>query len=109
MIKFHDNEEIQHEIPVDLRQNIDYISGTLFITDQRFIFEPRHMHFRREIMKFNINEINNIDASEILGIVPNGMTLELKDGSLHTFVLDSSHIMQRDDIMTTVWDLMRVA
>ncbi|PID14153.1 hypothetical protein CSV63_13760 [Sporosarcina sp. P34] len=106
MINSRENEIVQYELPVDLRKSIDYVSGNLFITNQRFIFQPRNMHFQREILEFNIADINNIDSSYVLGIVPNGITVELKDGTLHTFVLESSLFVKCDEIIKTVWDLM---
>ncbi|PID05831.1 MULTISPECIES: GRAM domain-containing protein [unclassified Sporosarcina] len=106
MTNYRENETVQYEIPVDLRKSIDYVSGNLFITNQRFIFQPYTMHFKRDILEFNITDINNIDSSYVLGIVPNGITVELKDGSLHTFVLESSLFVKCDDIIKTVWDLM---
>lgn len=106
MTKYRENETVQYEIPVDLRKSIDYVSGNLFITNQRFIFQPYTMHFKRDILEFNITDINNIDSSYVLGIVPNGITVELKDGTLHTFVLESSLFVKCDDIIKTVWDLM---
>ena len=80
MTNYRENETVQYEIPVDLRKSIDYVSGNLFITNQRFIFQPYNMHFKRDILEFNITDINNIDSSYVLGIVPNGITVELKDG-----------------------------
>lgn len=106
MIVSHENENVLYELPVDLRKSIDYISGNLFITDQRFIFEPRNMHLRRDMMEFSIDDIHNIDSSYVLGIVPNGITVELKDGTMHTFVLESSLFVKCDDIIKTVWSLM---
>ncbi|ARJ39658.1 hypothetical protein CSV71_02775 [Sporosarcina sp. P21c] len=106
MTNSRENEKVQYELPVDLRKSIDYVSGNLFITNQRFIFQPRNMHFQRDILEFNISDINNIDSSFVLGIVPNGITVELKDGTLHTFVLESSLFVKCDDIIKTVWDLM---
>ena len=106
MMNSRENEKVQYELPVDLRKSIDYVSGNLFITNQRFIFQPHNMHFQRDILEFNISDINNIDSSYVLGIVPNGITVELKDGSLHTFVLESSLFVKCDDIIKTVWDLM---
>ncbi|PIC79975.1 hypothetical protein CSV75_08350 [Sporosarcina sp. P18a] len=106
MINSRENEKVQYELPVDLRKSIDYVSGNLFITNQRFIFQPRNMHFQREILEFNIADINNIDSSYVLGIVPNGITVELKDGALQTFVLESSLFVKCDEIIKTVWDLM---
>ncbi|PIC86148.1 hypothetical protein CSV72_10055 [Sporosarcina sp. P20a] len=106
MTNYRENETVQYEIPVDLRKSIDYVSGNLFITNQRFIFQPYNMHFKRDILEFNITDINNIDSSYVLGIVPNGITVELKDGTLHTFVLESSLFVKCDDIIKTVWDLM---
>ena len=106
MIVSHENENVLYEIPVDLRKSIDYISGDLFITDQRFIFQPRNMHFQKDVMEFTIDDINNIDSSYVLGIVPNGITVELKDGTTNTFVLESSLFVKCDDIIKTVWSLM---
>ncbi|WP_313238422.1 GRAM domain-containing protein [Sporosarcina ureae] len=106
MTNYRENETVQYEIPVDLRKSIDYVSGNLFITNQRFIFQPQNMHFQRDILEFNIADINNIDSSYVLGIVPNGITVELKDGTLHTFVLESSLFVKCDEIIKTVWDLM---
>ncbi|PID01486.1 hypothetical protein CSV67_14150 [Sporosarcina sp. P2] len=106
MTNSQENEKVQYELPVDLRKSIDYVSGNLFITNQRFIFQPRNMHFQRDILEFNIADINNIDSSYVLGIVPNGITVELKDGTLHTFVLESSLFVKCDEIIKTVWDLM---
>ncbi|PIC58347.1 hypothetical protein CSV80_05550 [Sporosarcina sp. P12(2017)] len=106
MTNYRENETVQYEIPVDLRKSIDYVSGNLFITNQRFIFHPYNMHFQRDILEFNITDINNIDSSYVLGIVPNGITVELKDGTLHTFVLESSLFVKSNDIIKAVWDLM---
>ncbi|PIC70862.1 hypothetical protein CSV77_06025 [Sporosarcina sp. P16b] len=106
MTNSQENEKVQYELPVDLRKSIDYVSGNLFITNQRFIFQPRNMHFQRDILEFDIADINNIDSSYVLGIVPNGITVELKDGTLHTFVLESSLFVKCDEIIKTVWDLM---
>ncbi|PID23602.1 GRAM domain-containing protein [Sporosarcina sp. P7] len=107
MTNSRENEKVQYELPVDLRKSIDYVSGNLFITNQRFIFQPRNMHFQRDVLEFDIADINNIDSSYVLGIVPNGITVELKDGTLHTFVFESSLFVKKcDEIIKTVWDLM---
>ncbi|ARK22321.1 MULTISPECIES: GRAM domain-containing protein [Sporosarcina] len=106
MIVSHENENVLYEIPVDLRKSIDYVSGDLFITDQRFLFQPRNMHFKRDAMEFTIQDINNIDSSYVLGIVPNGITVELNDGTTNTFVLESTLFVKCDDIIKTVWSLM---
>ncbi|PID22047.1 hypothetical protein CSV61_07480 [Sporosarcina sp. P3] len=106
MTNYRENETVQYEMPADLRKSIDYISGILLITKQRFIFQPQNMHFQRDILEFDIADIHNIDSSYVLGIVPNGITVELKDGTLHTFVLESSLFVKADDMIKSVWELM---
>ena len=106
MPTFHEDEKIQYEIAANLRKNIEFVGGTLIITDRRFIFEPHTMNIQKAPVEFALSDITNIDSSNVLGFVPNGIKLEMKDGTTNTFVVEPSYIVKREEIVKTVQELM---
>ena len=65
------------------------VGGWLFLTDEELIFKSHKYNIQVHEFIIPINEIQKIEKSQTLGIVPNGLTITTKNGNTHKLVVNS--------------------
>lgn len=96
------DEKVEYKLSANLRKGIEFVGGVLTITDQRFCFEPHPVNIQRGDVEFPIEEIEQFEAVNVLGVVPNGLKAELQDGTSHTLVVAPGDIANREEIVDFV-------
>lgn len=64
--------------------------GYLYLTNKNLIFKPHNINVQKQSISISLNDITKVWFSMSLGIVPNGLSVETKDGQVNKFV-----VMQR--------------
>ncbi len=61
--------------------------GMLFLTNKRIVFKTHKMNMGVYELPIPLNQIASLRKSNTLFIVPNGLSIELKNGKTEKFVL----------------------
>lgn len=61
--------------------------GWLYLTRQNMIFKPHNMNIQNEALRISLNDIRKYGERSTLGIVPNGIFIELPSGRTEKFVI----------------------
>lgn len=103
-MELYPGESIKYELAANLRKGIEYVRGTLTITNKRFLFHPHGFNIQKNDVEFDIQEIAKIDLSKTLGLIPYGLFVKEHDGAPHTFAVEQSYMVKRDHIISYVQD-----
>lgn len=49
-MELHPGESIEYELAANLRKGIEYVGGTLMITNQRFLFHPHGFNIKKMML-----------------------------------------------------------
>jgi CRISPR/Cas system CMR subunit Cmr4 (Cas7 group RAMP superfamily) len=61
--------------------------GVLTLTNKRLIWKPNNLS-KSEKFEIMLSEIGNVDYYKTLSIIPNGLSLFMKNGDIENFVVD---------------------
>ncbi|MFC4411618.1 GRAM domain-containing protein [Chungangia koreensis] len=81
-------ETVLFNVSANLKKGIETVGGKLKITDDEIIFTPHKLNVQSAPVTINIGEINRIEKRNNLFIVPNGMSVIVKDGTEYKFVVN---------------------
>lgn len=101
-MELHDGETVKYKLSANLRNGIEFVGGVLTITDQRFLFSSHTINIQKGEVAISINDMDKVHESNALGILSNGLTVELTDGSSHTFIVAPGDMSKREDIVEFV-------
>ena len=73
------------------------VGGKLYLTNTRLIFKSHAFNVQAHEEAFQLGDITSVLPRKTLGIIPNGMTVTLKDGREEKFVING-----RDDWMKQI-------
>ena len=68
-------------------QGWEAVGGRLFLTDQRLVFKSHRFNLQKHQTSIGLEEIAFIKPSNIFLVVPNGMSVFLKNGNKEEFVV----------------------
>jgi hypothetical protein len=80
-------EVVEHSAPANHFQNFEGRGGSLFLTRRNLIFKPHRRNIQSNIVTIPRQEIVGVAATRTLGVVPNGLKVALRDGTVHRFVV----------------------
>lgn len=86
-IQLQQNENIIKEGAANHFKGVESVGGKLFLTNQRLFFKSHSINFQPHELSILYKEIKSVGKRNTLLIVPNGMYIELKDGSIENFVV----------------------
>jgi hypothetical protein len=80
-------EVVEFSAPANHFQNFEGRGGSLFLTRRNLIFKPHRMNIQSNALTIPRQEITCVAAVRTLGVVPNGLKVALRDGTVHRFVV----------------------
>jgi hypothetical protein len=80
-------EVVEHSAPANHFQNFEGRGGSLFLTRRNLIFKPHRMNLQSNVVTIPREEISGVATIRTLGVVPNGLRVALRDGTVHRFVV----------------------
>lgn len=83
----------------NLFRGIEGVGGRLTITNKRVIFNSHALNLQAGTTEILISDIASVSKRNTLGIVPNGMSITLKNGTVYKFVIG-----KRDMLIKTILD-----
>jgi hypothetical protein len=88
MIETADDEDIIKEGRANHFKGVEGVGGKLVLTDRRLIFKSHKLNIQTHQESFDLGRIQRISATRTLGILQNGLTLELITNDRHRFIVD---------------------
>jgi hypothetical protein len=80
-------EVVEHSAPANHMQKFEGRGGQLFLTERNLIFKPHRMNIQSNVVTIPRHDIAGVAATRTLGLVPNGLKVVLRDGTVHRFVV----------------------
>jgi hypothetical protein len=80
-------EAVEHSAPANHFQKFEGRGGRLFLTRRNLIFKPHRMNIQSNVVTIPRHDIAGVAATRMLGLIPNGLKVTLRDGTVHRFVV----------------------
>jgi hypothetical protein len=80
-------EAVEHATPANHFQRFEGRGGQLFLTRRNLIFKPHRMNIQSNVVTIPCHDIAGAAATRTLGLIPNGLKVTLRDGTVHRFVV----------------------
>ncbi|MGZ5662843.1 MAG: hypothetical protein ACXWG6_15860 [Usitatibacter sp.] len=84
---FSADETVVHHGPANHFKGIEAVGGKLFLTNQRLVFRSHRFNVQAHEESYPLDEIVSTEPARTLGIVPNGLLLQMRDGRRERFVV----------------------
>lgn len=84
---FADDESLLHHGAANHWKGVEAVGGKLFLTDKRLRFRSHAFNVQRHDESYPRADIVAASPARSLGIIPNAIRIELKDGRRETFVV----------------------
>ena len=88
IIELNSSESIIIEGGANHFKGKEGVGGKLVLTDQRLIFKSHKFNAQNHELALTLNEIKGISETKTLGILNNGLTIELITNESHRFIVD---------------------
>jgi hypothetical protein len=85
--EFDPGEVVLHHGPANHFKGIEGVGGKLFLTDRRLRFRSHVVNIQTHDESYPLDEIVAVEAVSTMGIVPNGVLVQLRDGRRERFVV----------------------
>ena len=89
-IQLPEGETVEYSGAANHFMKAESRGGYLYLTNKNLIFKPHNINVKRQPISISLSDITKIWPSMSLGIVPNGLSVETKNGQVNKFV-----VMQR--------------
>lgn len=96
-IKLKDNETISKEGLANHFKGIESVGGKLWLTNIRIFFKSHPFNFQTHEESYFLNDIVSVQPVNTFNIIPNGISITLKDGRVEEFVVN-----QRQDWLNKI-------
>jgi hypothetical protein len=80
-------EVVEHSAPANHFQKFEGRGGRLFLTPRNLIFKPHRMNIQSNLVTIPRHDIAGAVATRTYGLIPNGLKVALRDGTVHRFVV----------------------
>ncbi|WP_209332698.1 GRAM domain-containing protein [Lunatimonas salinarum] len=87
-IETADNEEIIKEGGANHFKGKEGVGGKLLLTDKRLIFKSHKFNIQNHQDNFDLGQVEKLQVTKTCKFLENGLTLELKNGDRHKFIVD---------------------
>lgn len=88
IIETADNENIIKEGGANHFKGKEGVGGKLVLTDKRLIFKSHKFNIQNHQENIDLGQVQNLRTTKTLGILENGLTLELTTSDRHKFIVD---------------------
>ena len=85
---FADGESVVHHGAANHWKGIEAVGGKLFLTDKRLRFRSHAFNVQKHDESYARTDIVAASPARSLGIIPNAIRIELRDGRRETFVVN---------------------
>lgn len=82
------NERILKEGGANHLKGIEAVGGKLVLTDKRLIFTSHTFNWQNHQEHIDLDQIQSVQSTRTLGVLPNGLTIQLPDNKRHKFIVD---------------------
>lgn len=80
-------EQMIVEVPGDMLRGLEEVGGKLKVTNHRLIFKPHAFNIQNQQTDYALSDVAEVSLFSTLGVIPNGVQVTLKSGSILTFTL----------------------
>lgn len=80
-------ENIHFDVAANLFRGVESVGGRLKISERSMVFHSHAINIQRGGTEIPIDQITSISKRNTLGIVPNGILVETRDGQEYKFVV----------------------
>lgn len=88
-VDLFDDEEISFQTPANYTSGAEPISGKLFLTNKRIIFNNHNYEKIKKQFSIDINDVVNADSFKTLKIFTNGLCINTKSNESFKFIVDN--------------------
>ena len=81
------DETVVHHGPANHFKGIEAVGGKLFLTNRRLVFRSHRFNVQTHEESYPLDGIVSAEPSRTLGLVPNGLLLQMRDGRRERFVV----------------------
>jgi hypothetical protein len=86
-IELQPDETILKDIRANHFKGIESVGGRLYATNQRVVFKSHILNVQNHILSIPYSDIKSFGTRNTLGIIPNGLYIELHNGTIEKFVV----------------------
>ncbi len=86
-IELREGESILFETGANHFRGAEAVGGKLYLTNQRVVFKSHSFNFHNEAFSLELHDLEQVNLHKTLGMLPNGLTITLKDNRKEKFVV----------------------
>lgn len=86
-MQLNDNEQVKFEQKANLKRGLESVGGKLKVTNERLYFKPHGLNAQKKELELLNHEISEVTETKSLGVIPNGLLVEMKNGDNFKFVV----------------------
>ncbi len=86
-IELREGESILFETGANHFRGAEAVGGKLYLTNQRVVFKSHSFNFHNEAFSLELHDLEQVNLHKTLGMLPNGLTISLKDNRKEKFVV----------------------
>lgn len=80
-------EKVHFDVVANLFRGIESVGGRVRISDKSILFTAHAINIQTQITEIPFDQISTITKRNTLGLIPNGLMIETRDGTKYKFVL----------------------
>ena len=88
IVEIPNNENVIKEGGANHFKGGEGVGGKLVLTDKRLIFKSHRFNIQNHQENFDLGQVHKLQTTKTLGILENGLTLELINNDRHKFIVD---------------------
>ena len=85
----HETNQEQFNVAANLFRGLESVGGKMKITDTEIIFTPHKINVQSNPLTINISDIKEVGKRNTFFIVPNGLSVVVKNGEEYKFVVNN--------------------
>ncbi len=83
-----ENESIVFQSPANYEVGVEKVGGMLYLTERRLVFKPHSFNIQKQELSLSLTEIISASQHSNLGILKNGLTIQVENDVIYKFVID---------------------
>jgi hypothetical protein len=83
----NDPEQDLIEVRANMQRGLEAQGGILTITSRRLRFQPHQFNVSKAKFEVDRADIDSVEAFNTLGLIPNGLRIQLSSGIAHRFIV----------------------
>ena len=84
---FDAEERVVHYGLANHQKGVEAVGGKLYLTGERLRFRSHKLNFQTHDISWNLDEIESVEPTRSLGIIPNRVLVRMKTGARESFVV----------------------